>query len=52
VTLLTEAAISVKDGQTQTVTHIFIVPDGKGRGKVEAQLLQKNQSVHYWLERK
>jgi hypothetical protein len=46
-----DGKVSLKDGQSQSITQIIAVPSGQGRGAISVQLLNKSQQIHYWLER-
>jgi hypothetical protein len=51
VTTFADNTIIISNGQLQTITHNVVVPAGTGRGQVAVQLINKGQTVHFWLER-
>lgn len=51
MTELASAEVRLDHNQSQTFIHNVVVPQGEGRGKMGVQLVNKNQLIHYWLER-
>ncbi len=49
--VLLSDTVGIGEGLSYTVTRDIVVPSGEGRGEVGVQLLNKNQSIHFWLER-
>jgi len=43
--------VDVPADRSQTITQEVTVPAGQGRGSLGVQLINKGQSVHFWLER-
>lgn len=49
-TLLKDAKIDIKDGETKLVPQDFIAPQTKGRAEFVVLLADQNQSIHFWLD--
>jgi hypothetical protein len=43
--------VYIPQGQTQIVTEDILIPSGTGRGEVRVNIINKGQSIHFWLER-
>jgi hypothetical protein len=52
VTPLAEAKVHLANGQAYQVKETIVIPEGTSRGEVRVQLVDKKQSIHFWLERK
>lgn len=50
-TELRVAEVRVEPDEAKTINYDVVVPQGEGRGKIGVQLTDKNQSVHFWIER-
>jgi hypothetical protein len=48
---LPDGKVTLQDGQSQSITQTIAVPEGKNRGEVSVQILNKSQAIHLWLER-
>jgi uncharacterized membrane protein len=51
-TVLKTQEIILQNGQKQVINQDITLPTGNSRGEVSVNLLNKSQSVHFWLERK
>lgn len=51
VTTLVTDSVAIKNTQSHTVSQLVILPVGTGRGEINVQLPDKNQSIHFWVER-
>jgi len=50
VTLGTHS-LRLKSGQQQAITQNVLVPAGDTRGEITVDLVHKDQSIHFWIER-
>lgn len=48
--LLNESKIDIKDGQSKSITQDFVAPLATGRAEFVVLLVEKNQSIHFWVD--